>query len=156
MKKILIALDIDPTAQKVAEAGYELAKAMGAQVVLIHVIADPVYYSSSSYSPIMGFGGFIETDFLQPDIMGKLKDASLDFLEKTKTHLGDETIQTRVGEGDTAEAISAAANAIQADIIVMGTHSRKWLDSIIMGSATEKVLHHTSIPLYIIPTKKDS
>ena len=52
MKKILIALDYDPTAQKVAEAGFSLAKAMGANVVLIHVVADIMYYSSMAYSPI--------------------------------------------------------------------------------------------------------
>ena len=47
MKKILIALDYNPTAQKIAETGFSLAKAMNAQVVLLHVIADPVYYSSA-------------------------------------------------------------------------------------------------------------
>ena len=54
MKKILIAIDYDPTAQKVAEEGFELAKTMGAAVVLLHVIADPVYYSSTDYSPMGG------------------------------------------------------------------------------------------------------
>jgi nucleotide-binding universal stress UspA family protein len=47
LKKVLIALDYDPTAQKVAETGYSLAKTMGAEVILLHVISDPVYYSSS-------------------------------------------------------------------------------------------------------------
>jgi nucleotide-binding universal stress UspA family protein len=41
-----------------------------------------------------------------------------------------------------------------AELIVMGSHSRKWLDAILMGSVTEKVLHHTVLPLYIVPTKK--
>jgi nucleotide-binding universal stress UspA family protein len=36
----------------------------------------------------------------------------------------------------------------------MGSHSQKWLENIIMGSVTEKVLHHTSIPIFIIPTKQ--
>ena len=49
MKKVLIALDYDPTAKKVAEVGFEFAKAMGAEVVLLHVISDPVYYSSTDY-----------------------------------------------------------------------------------------------------------
>jgi len=33
MKKVMIALDYDPTAQKIAEAGYSLAKEMGAEVL---------------------------------------------------------------------------------------------------------------------------
>jgi nucleotide-binding universal stress UspA family protein len=43
---------------------------------------------------------------------------------------------------------------MKADVIVIGSHSRKWLENIVMGSVTEKVLHHTSIPLLIVPTKK--
>ena len=54
LKKVLIALDYDKSAQKVAAAGYEMAKAMNAEVVLLHVISDPVYYASVEYSPIMG------------------------------------------------------------------------------------------------------
>jgi nucleotide-binding universal stress UspA family protein len=38
----------------------------------------------------------------------------------------------------------------------MGTHSRKWLENIVMGSVAEDVLNHSQIPLFIIPTKKHS
>ena len=77
MKKILIALDYDPTAQKIAEAGYSLATAMAAEVVLLHVISDPVYYSSRDYSPIMGFNGYMDMDPIQMDSIEGLKDASI-------------------------------------------------------------------------------
>jgi len=36
----------------------------------------------------------------------------------------------------------------------MGSHSQKWLENIIMGSVTKEVLRKTTIPLFIIPTKK--
>jgi len=154
MKKILIALDYDPTAQKIAEGGLALAKAIGAEVILLHVISDPVYYSSTDYSPIMGFTGYLNTDPLQLNTIEMLKTASLNFLEKSKNHLGDQTIQTMVTEGDFADSILKTAKSIHADIIVMGSHSRKWLENIVMGSVTEEVLRHSTIPLYIIPTKK--
>ncbi len=154
MKKVLIALDYDPTAQKIAEDGFALAKAMNAQVVLLHVVADPVYYSSAMYSPIMGFGGYMDTEIMQPDIVDHLKKTSNDFLEKSKKHLGDDTIEIMVTEGDVADAIVAAAKNITANVIVMGSHSRKWLEQIVMGSVTENVLRQTSIPLFIIPTKE--
>ena len=92
MKKVLIALDYGPTAQKVAEAGFEFAKSLNAQVTLIHVIADPLYYSSTAYSPIMGFDGYMGIGIFQPDIIVGIKNASEDFLNKTKMYLGDETI----------------------------------------------------------------
>jgi nucleotide-binding universal stress UspA family protein len=154
MKKVLIAMDYNPTAQKVAEVGFSMAKAMKAEVILLHVISDPVNYSSVEYSPIMGFNGFMEMGQLQLDNIESLKKASQQFLEKSKQHLGDKTIQTMVEEGDFAESILKTAKDLHADIIVIGTHSRKWLENIVMGSVTEKVLKNTTIPLFIIPTKK--
>jgi nucleotide-binding universal stress UspA family protein len=40
------------------------------------------------------------------------------------------------------------------DIIVMGSHSTKWLEEIVMGRVINEVLQHTDIPLIIIPTRK--
>ena len=49
--------------RKWQKQGYSFAKAMGAEVILLHVISDPVYYSSPEYSPIMGFTGYMEMGF---------------------------------------------------------------------------------------------
>jgi nucleotide-binding universal stress UspA family protein len=154
MKKVLIALDYNPTAQKVAETGYLLSKTMGAEVILLHVITDPVFYTSMDYSPIMGLNNYMDMNPLRLDSIEGLKMASQYFLDKSKQHLDDETIQTVVKEGDFAETILNTAKEMNADIIVMGSHSQKWLENIIMGSVTEKVLNHTSIPLFIVPTKQ--
>jgi nucleotide-binding universal stress UspA family protein len=154
MKKVLIALDYNPTAQKVAEAGFSMAKAMNAEITLLHVMADPAYYSSQEYSPIMGFNGFMETGQLQLYSVDALEKASLNFLDKSRQHLGDKAIKTMVMLGDFAESIIKTAKDLHADIIVMGSHSRRWLDEILMGSVTETVLHHSAVPLFIIPTKQ--
>jgi nucleotide-binding universal stress UspA family protein len=156
MKKILIALDYNPTAQKVAESGFSIAQAMNAEVILMHVISDPVYYSSMEYSPIMGFNGFMDSAQWQLGNIDSLKKATLHFLDKSRLHLGDKNIQTLIGEGEVAETILRSAKEHHADIIIMGSHSRKWLENILIGSVTEKVLHHTTIPLFIIPTKSFS
>ena len=154
IEKILIALDYNPTAQKVAETGYSMARAMNAEVILLHVIVDEVYYSSLEYSPMMGNSTFVRLK-LNPMIDSDgLKDASQAFLNESKHHLGDEKIQTLVVEGDFAEEILKAAKDFHADLIVMGSHSQRWLEKILIGSVTEKVLNNTSIPLFIIPTKK--
>ena len=154
MKNVLIALDYSPSAQQVAEAGYALASDMHAQVMLLHVISDPSYYSSTAYSPIMGFGGYMDPEYLQPNILDGIKTASQHFLDKTKNHLGDETIKTFVEEGDFGDSILAFAKKLQADIIVMGSHSRNWIEGVMMGSVTEKVLRHTTVPLFVVPFKK--
>src|ERR1035437_9048817 len=97
MKKILIALDYDPTAKSVADIGFLLAKSMEAEVILMHVILDPVYYSNVEYSPIMGFEGTTQILPIQLDSTNGLKDASQQFLDKFKLHLGDRSEERRVG-----------------------------------------------------------
>ena len=59
-QKVLIALDYDPTSQKVAEAGYSIAKSLKAEVILLHIISDPIYYYSREYSTIIGFTGYMD------------------------------------------------------------------------------------------------
>lgn len=156
MKKVLIALDYNPTAQKVAETGFSLAKSLNAEVTLLHVIADPVFYSTAAYSPIMGFEGYMA---MRPAILENvegLKEASHRYLEKTKHHLGDENIQILVKEGDFASTILETAKELEADFIILGSHSQKWLENILIGSVAEKVLRQTSIPLFIVPIRKDA
>ena len=154
MKKVLIALDYDPSSQKVAEKGHALAKLMGAEVVLMHVLSEPVYYSSLEYSPIVGYNDSMNMSTFPIDTVQGLKKAAQHFLDRTKYHLGDENIKTLLGEGETADSILESAKSQDADIIVLGTHSRKWLENILMGSVTESVLKQSTLPLFIVPTKK--
>ena len=144
MKKVLIALDYDATSKKVAEEGYALAKSMNAEAILLHVISElPVYYSDSNYN-----------HEFKVDMLGDLNKTTQAFLDKTKKHLGDEDVQTVVIEGEIADTILKTAKEMDATIIVMGSHSRKWLESIILGSQAEDVLTNSPIPVLIVPVKK--
>jgi nucleotide-binding universal stress UspA family protein len=156
MKKVLIALDYDPSAQKVAEAGFSMAKAMDAEVILLHIISDPEYYSSTEHVTVMGFAGSEETVPIKLESVDELKKIAHKFLEKSKELLGDKTIKILLKEGKFAESILTAAKDIHADLIVMGSHSHKVSSRIIMGSVTKGVLQNTIRPLLIIPTKKNN
>lgn len=144
MKKVLIAMDYDPTSLKVAESGCALAIAMNAEIILLHVISNPMAYYTATPEMIPHQINNIE----------ELKEAAQKFLNKTKHDLGYKAIQTLIKDGDTAEQILESAKKSNANLIVIGTHSRKWLESILMGSVTEKVLKETKLPLFIVPTKK--
>lgn len=150
MTKVLIALDYDPTAKKVAEEGFIMAKSMGAEVTLLHITIEPVLYSTAYDN--MGVWQIDSANIL--DTIDTLKTGSRNFLEKTKKYLGAKSIKTLQKEGDFAQVILETAGEIKADCIVMGSHSRKWLDNILMGSVTEEVLRKSTIPLFIVPTKK--
>lgn len=150
MKKVLIALDYDPTSKKVAEAGFAMAKAMGAEVTLLHVMVNSMMYTTA-YDNM----GVWQIDTIETfEALKILETGSRNFLKKAKKHLGDPTIQTILKEGDFAQMILQTADEIKADCIVMGSHSQKWLENILMGSVTEEVLRKTSIPMFIVPTKK--
>jgi len=151
MKKILIALDYNPSAQKVAEIGHELASSMNAKTILLHVISDATYYSSLNYSPIMGFESF--SNAIETNSAEELKRAGENYLDKSKEYLNDQTVQTIVRKGVFAETILNTAKELDADVIVMGTHSRRGLEKILMGSVAENVLRHSPLPVFIIPTK---
>ena len=145
MNKVLIALDYDPTAKKVAKSGYSIATSMGAEVILLHVIEDLTVYSLS----------YLNMGPLQLDSVVELKEASQQFLDKTKLFLGDLTIQTVVKEGDFADSIFQTAKELDVDIIVMGSLSKKWLENIVLGSVSQKVMLQSTIPMFIVPTKKE-
>ncbi|MGH2642672.1 MAG: universal stress protein [Chitinophagaceae bacterium] len=156
MKRILIALDYDPSAQIVAETGFKLAKSMNAEVTLLHVLREVTYYSSMEYSPIIGYDP-AENPALWEDInVEDLKKAASSFLEHSKVHLGDDSLATMLKEGDVSDAIFEAVIELKADIIVMGMYNRKGLDKFIMGSVAEKVLRHSHIPVFVVPVKETS
>lgn len=146
-KKILIALDYDPTAQKVSEAGYALATALNAEVTLLHVVAQVVHYSSPDMA-------YLDISAISLNSVEALTLAAQNFLNKTKRHLANPSIQTIIKEGDYADTILEVATEMQATTIVMGSHSHRWLEGVLMGSVTQEVLRNSIIPLYIIPTKK--
>jgi len=144
IKKVLIAMDYDVTSKKVAEAGYSLAQSMNAETILLHVISElPVYYSESNY-----------THEFKADMLGDLNKTTQIFLDKAKKHLGDDDVQTVLKEGEIADTILKTVKEMGVDIIVMGSHSRKWLESIILGSQSEDVLTNSPIPVLIVPIKK--
>ena len=119
MKKILIALEYNPSSEKVAEAGYALAKAMHAGVTLVHVITDPAYYAAE-YSPIMGYQGAYTEGAVA--VFNDIKKEAWRFLAAAAKHLGDEKIKINVLDGEIEDAIIEYSKSSKADLIVISSH----------------------------------
>jgi nucleotide-binding universal stress UspA family protein len=151
MKQILIAVDYDQAAQKVAETGYAVAKALGGNITILHVVSDPSYYYSTEYSPVLGFTGFSAMKF--EHAIEEIRETGSEFLETVKEHLKDNSIGIVVKEGNPAEMILETAKEINADMIIMASHGRKGLERILVGSVSETVLRQSAIPVLVIPTK---
>ena len=151
MEKILIAIDYTPSAKKVVEAGYKIAKALNATIILAHAITDPDLYGMP-YSTIIVMG--YETGFpadLKANIEHIKKEAQ-NYLDATVLHLGDKNILTIVLEGEADEAILEYSKKQKVDLIVMGSHRHKGIDRLLLPDVAVKVLKHSKIPLLTIPT----
>lgn len=151
MEKVLIAIDYHPVSEKVAEAGYQLAKQLGAQVCLIHVVADVNYYSTQ-YPTFMGYDGYGMTADL--NVAAEMRKYAEEFLESAAAHLKDPEVKTFLAEGDTANAVLDYAEEWRADLIVMGTHSYSTLEKLFVGTVASSVLEKTSIPVHMVPVNK--
>lgn len=148
MKKVLISLDYNPNSEIVVKKGYEMAQLMGAEVCLLHVLADVRYYGMQ-YEPFMGYEGYaFPVDY---NIQNEFKKVAEDYLQKTKLHLKDENITTHLAEGDTADRILEYSQEWNADLIVMGTHSHGALERIFLGTVASSVLERTKVPVYMVP-----
>jgi nucleotide-binding universal stress UspA family protein len=91
-----------------------------------------------------------------------VKDAQ-DYLETLTTRLEkgglvelDITVKTKVeSDPDVAEAIIKQTEDGPVDLIAMATHGRGGMQHFVMGSVTERVLHHSNLPLLIVRPPKE-
>ncbi len=151
MKKVLIAVDDSPIAQKIAKTGHALAKAMDAQSILLHVVSDVPFYSSLNYSPVISLDGLNKA--IESVTWQQLEEVASNYLDNLKEALGGQNIETLVKQGDFGKTILETAKEEGVNMIVMGTHNRRGLEKILLGSVAQKVLQHSLIPLFIIPIR---
>jgi len=59
-----------------------------------------------------------------------------------------------VVDGDPADEILKKADELNCDVIIMGTHGKGLLSHTFLGNVSEKVLHRTRKPVFIIPITK--
>lgn len=153
MKKVLIGLDYNPNSEIVVKSGYELAKKLGAEVCLIHVLADVSYYGVN-YPSFMGYEGYNEMA-VDLNVIAELREVATDFVKTAAEHLNDPTVSTYMAEGPTSTAILNYAEEWGADMIVLGTHSHSVLEKVLMGTTASHILERTKVPVYLIPVKPD-
>ena len=151
MKKVIIAIDYNPCAQKVAETGYAYAKAIRAEVSIVDAISDISYYSME-YLPVMGFEGFC-LDGPYGNINERRMEAR-NFLSCVVRHLGDKKIRTKILNGRMADSILEYADEWEADLIVIGTQRCKNYEEFHSHEATSRILRRSNIAVLVVPADK--
>jgi nucleotide-binding universal stress UspA family protein len=140
MKKILIALDDEPTSEKIASIGFQLGQQLSAEIALVSVVDTTALMTDGGVTP-RELADNIKNDFKksQQMLIGKV--------------FKDYKVWTFVEEGKPYETILKVAEEWEADLIVLGTHGRTGLSHLLMGSVAEKVIRHSTKPLFIVPAK---
>jgi len=141
-KHILVPVDGSSTAQLAAEKAIGLAKAFGSRVSTIFVI-DPY--------PFTGIGtdfAYGQTEYLSAATAEA--NAAIKSIKVVFEQAGV-NIQTSVIESNNAwRGVVEAAESMQADLIVMGSHGRSGLEKLVLGSVTQAVLSHTKLPVLVV------
>ena len=85
------------------------------------------------------------------EVMKELYQEADKVLDKVRKWAGDLGVQTElfVRDGEPHEAIIAMAAEISASLIVMGSHGRKGLTRLLMGSVTERVIGYADCPVLV-------
>jgi nucleotide-binding universal stress UspA family protein len=138
--KILIAVDDSPIAEKVASKGCELGQQLNAEIAIISVADTTLLMTEGSITP-NEMAKIIKSDLI------KSQQILVDRVFK------DTKVWTFVEEGKPYEIILKVANEWGADLLVIGTHGRTGISHLLLGSVSEHVVRHTSIPVLVIPSK---
>ncbi len=143
-KKILVPSDGSPLAHQAAEFAADLAKVHDAQIIGVYVI-DPFPYIGIGDASAIGLQAYLSE--AQVAATQSLDDIRQVCVARGVTFDGD-TIERNV----TYEGILETASAEGCDLIVMGSHGRKGIEALVLGSVAQKVLTHAKVPVLIVKT----
>lgn len=141
-QKILVAIDDSEISANVIQQAAQLAQALNSQITLVQVMTlDP--YLADAYLRMGQSNELIER--VRSYVQENLTKAQKQFEE-----LG-QTVATQVVEGFSVhEEIIKAAQNLEVDLIIMGSHGRTGFKKFILGSVAQKVLGESHIPVLIV------
>ena len=158
MKTILVAIDFSDITRAVINVARQIAKALDAEVHLVHVrefraAAAPgsLGYGLAGMAELAPMSG-VPMPGLEPTAVAESEDDKSKLVQ-WQTAISQENINVTVHEatGPAAEEILSQAHTVNADLIVMGTHGHGAMYNLLVGSATEGVLKHSTRPVLLVP-----
>jgi len=155
IKKILIAIDDSLHAEHAAEYGFDIARKFNAAVGLVNII-EPIIMPqiTTSADPVMGMP-IQGTGIEEIEIMDIQKNQSENITDRiVKKFAGDMPVTHFSEFGSTSDGIINCSKEFNADLIVLGTHSRTGIDRLLMGSVAEHVVRHSEVPVLVVPMKE--
>jgi nucleotide-binding universal stress UspA family protein len=140
IKRILVAVDFGEISDHALDWALDLASALGAEVTVVHAYELPVY----------GFpeGALVVTADVATRLASGAQTA-LSSLVQARAHKGVK-IGSVLKQGVPWEEINATATEVDADLVVVGTHGRKGLARMFLGSVAERVIRSSTRPVVVV------
>jgi nucleotide-binding universal stress UspA family protein len=145
IRAILCPIDFSEYSRHALDHALALARRYDSRITLLYVYAIP---------PLAAYG-------LEPPLVDALVLTSADrerlrldmqrFVESETT--GDVPVDIVIDEGNPTSCILNQADAMPADVLVVGTHGRSGFQRLVLGSVTEKVLRQASCPVLSVPPR---
>lgn len=148
MKTILVPTDFSKPARYASQAAADIARKCGAEIHVVYVVDfpmhDPNYTKQAEEDVPAGL-------FIAQKITERLNEyAHRDYFEGLK-------VKTHVVESDNIyQSIVDTAHEINADLIVIGSHSRTLLNKYLIGSNTDRVIRLANCPVLSVKKEEEN
>jgi len=134
--RILVAIDGSQSAKKAFAKSIYLAQKCGSKLDVVHVVSCEL-------------GGDSATTF---ELIDELKTKAEKMLDEYKIQASKSNVpmEITVTQGDPAQVITDLAKAKRYDLIIMGTRGKSAFQELLIGSVSQKVMHHASCPVMVV------
>lgn len=143
-KRILVPVDGSDTSNLALEEALRLARESGGVLRIVHVVEELAYLAG--YDQFGGYSG---------GLLKAMRDSGNRVLEQAQETMrqagvsGDAMLFDQFGER-LGESIAKAARAWPADLVVVGTHGRRGMSKMLLGSGAEQVIRETPVPVLVV------
>lgn len=143
--RILVAVDGSNTSRRAFEAALALARSSGAVLQPFYVVENtPLYFEAPGYDPSVLRNRLVEE--------GKELGAEFARAMVEQGVKGELVVGEASSLDDVSGTVLKAAAAFNADLLVMGTHGRRGVQRLILGSVAERCVRQASLPVLLIPS----
>ncbi len=144
-RKILVATDGSTLSKKAVRSAIDLAGAVGAELVALYVVPRyPVSYFEGGVT--VSSAEIARTEKQWADKGQAVVDAVRDDAQAAGVKA-----KATISRSDlVAESILATVKKNKCDLVVMASHGRKGLKRILLGSETQHVLTHSTVPVLVL------
>jgi len=139
-KKIIVPVDLEKNTTKLVEYALYIASQFDAEVLLLHTVEFIVMGEMALGNPT-----YDDYNTSRKEAAGK----ALDKIVQETAEKGKKCT-SRVLLGDTVDEILACAKDEHCDLIIMGSHGKRGLEKILLGSVAERVLKNAHCPVLIM------